>query len=67
MPNPLKLIKLWGYQVRILMKMLNFATREKECAKNRYETFIQHNDGFDALAHGGLLERGYYCHALPSL
>ena len=49
------------------MEMLNFATWEKKGAKNRYETFAQHIDGFDALAHGGLLERGYYRHALPSL
>ena len=44
--------------------MLNFATREKKGVKNRYETFAQHIDGFDALAHGGLPERGYYRHAL---
>ena len=50
------------------MKMLNFATRQKKgVQKNRYETFAQHIDGFDALAHGGLPERGYYRHALPSL
>lgn len=36
------------------------------CAKNRYETFAQHIDGFDALVHGGLPERGHYSHALPS-
>lgn len=44
--------------------MLNFATREKKGVKNRYETFAQHIDDFDALAHGGLPERGYYRHAL---
>ena len=43
------------------MKMLNFATREKEGVKNRYETFAQHIDGFDALAHGGLPERVMHC------
>ena len=47
--------------------MLNFATQEKEGVKNRYETFAQHIDDFDALAHGGLPERGYYRHALSSL
>lgn len=31
--KPLKVIKLWGYEVLILMKMLNFATREKEGVK----------------------------------
>ena len=40
------------------MKMLNFATREKGDAKKWYETFAQYIDGFDALAHSGLLERG---------
>ena len=34
--------------------------------KNRYETLAQHIDGFDALVHGGLPERGHYSHALPS-
>lgn len=28
--EPLKVINLWDYLVFILMKMLNFATREKE-------------------------------------
>ena len=65
--KPLKVVNLWGYYILILKKMLNFATREKKGVKNRYETFAQHIDGFDALAHCGLPERGYYRHALPSL
>ena len=66
--KPLKVINLWGGIIFLFWWECLILQPEKErCAKNRYETFAQHIDGFDALAHGGLPERGYYRHALPSL
>lgn len=49
------------------MEMLNFATRKRKVQKIGMKRSLNILMVFDALAHGGLLERGYYRHALPSL
>lgn len=38
--EPLKVINLWDYLVLILMKMLNFATREKEGVQKKIDLQI---------------------------